>query len=38
MNIEFMTYFLMAASFGAGAMVGFLFVALCVVAKRGNRD
>ena len=38
MNIDFMTFFLMVASFGAGAMVGFLFVALCVVAKRGNKD
>lgn len=38
MSIDFMTFFLMVASFFAGAMVGFLFVALCVVAKRGDRD
>ena len=38
MSIDFMTFFLMIASFCAGAMVGFLFVALCVVAKRGDRD
>lgn len=38
MNIDIVTFFLMCASFFAGAIVGFLFVALCVVAKRGDRD
>lgn len=38
MNIDIVTFFLMVASFVAGAIVGFLFVALCVVAKRGDRD
>lgn len=38
MNIDLFTFILMVASFCAGAMVGFLFVALCVVAKRGGQD
>ena len=38
MGIDFVTFFLMCACFMAGAIIGFLFVALCVVAKRGDRD
>ena len=38
MNIDFFTFILMVASFCAGVMAGFLFVALCVVAKRGDRE
>ena len=38
MNIDLFTFILMVACFCAGAMVGFLFVALCVVAKRGDRE
>ena len=38
MNIDIVTFFFMVASFVVGAIVGFLFVALCVVAKRGDRD
>lgn len=38
MSIDFWTFFLMVASFCAGAIVGFLFVALCVIAKRGGQD
>lgn len=38
MSIDFFTFILMVESFCAGAIVGFLFVALCVVAKRGGQD
>lgn len=38
MSIDFMTFFLMVASFFAGSIIGVLFVCLCVVAKRSDRE
>lgn len=38
MSIDFMTFFLMVASFFAGTIVGVFITCLCVVAKRGDRE